>query len=136
MCDDAEALILAEKRNDSPDDFIEYLCRGCRIRNENHAKMRNDPLFVKHCKELYHQQNGLCAITKVKMHLDHIKKDDLRLSLYRIDKSKGFQIGNMQIVCWWVGNAIGSHGLDTLKHFANAVCAHASINASLADSRL
>ena len=51
-------------------------------------------------EELYHMQEGLCALTGIPMQLDRAQDDDEQLcSLDRIDSDGHYAPGNLQIVC-------------------------------------
>jgi hypothetical protein len=50
--------------------------------------------------ELYKNQEGICALTGLEMILDFVDGDrELRCSLDRIDSSRHYERGNLQVVC-------------------------------------
>lgn len=53
--------------------------------------------------KMYHTQNGLCALTNIKM--EHRWSDPCSISLDRIDSSLGYTENNVQLVCQWVNLA-------------------------------
>lgn len=62
---------------------------------------------------LYYKQNGLCAISGMKM--THRYKDLRSISIDRIDSTKGYIKGNVQLVCQWVNLAKGQHSDHEFK---------------------
>lgn len=66
------------------------------------AKQKNldNNLTVEYLQELFELQKGLCAISNVKMTLvfKHNEKTIEQVSIDRIDDSKGYVIGNVQLV--------------------------------------
>jgi hypothetical protein len=62
----------------------------------------------KYLEELWHSQNGLCAVSGVKMQTEsgtRSMKNAYRGSLDRIDNSKGYVKGNVRFTTHWVNNA-------------------------------
>lgn len=55
--------------------------------------------------KVFDDQEGLCAVTEIPMQLDNEDEDkNLRCSLDRIDSSKHYEPGNLQIVCRFINN--------------------------------
>lgn len=76
--------------------------------------------------ELWHKQQGLCAISKIKMEVcsgTRSQKNPKRASLDRIDNSKGYIKGNVRFVCHWVNNAKSTWTDEVFKEFILA-CAN------------
>lgn len=50
--------------------------------------------------KLWYKQKGMCALTGEKMDLNYItRRSTNRVSVDRIDSTKGYEIGNIQLVC-------------------------------------
>lgn len=95
----------------SPEAFITYLAG--RIRRPTAKRMRMNPAIMivevdrDFLIKLYHKQKGECAITKIP--LTHIFNDIYNISVDRIDSSKGYISGNVQLVCQWINHAKRQH---------------------------
>ncbi|WP_202883645.1 hypothetical protein [Pseudomonas sp. SWRI92] len=60
----------------------------------------NEEELQLYIEELYHMQEGLCALTGIPMQLDRAQDDDEQLcSLDRIDSDGHYAPGNLLIVC-------------------------------------
>lgn len=66
--------------------------------------------LIKHLKNLWHQQSGLCAESGLEMVLE--LKHENKCSPDRIDSSKGYDPKNIRLVCVWVNTM----KLDTPQH--------------------
>lgn len=63
--------------------------------------------------QLLDDQNGLCAITNMRM---TYKSHDLKsMSVDRIDPLKGYTKNNTHLVCKWVNFAKSNHSLEEIK---------------------
>jgi hypothetical protein len=73
-------------------------------RKTNFIKKEDIPKLVSYCIDLYDKQNGKCALSGQFLEIpsSDLKKADWRrsncISIDRIDSSKGYEEGNMQIV--------------------------------------
>jgi len=56
------------------------------------------PITIEELKQLYSDQKGICAITKLPMHATS-KNTDLSASPDRIDTSRGYEKDNVRLVC-------------------------------------
>jgi hypothetical protein len=108
---------LAENRHKNPESFITYLCKIAKLKNPTLTKQRKNPLFIKHCIDLYHKQEGKCAISGVKMTYTHQKKSPTQISIDRIDNSRGYEAGNVRLTCLWINDAIKDTGLRVMLFF-------------------
>ena len=57
--------------------------------------------LMKHIAELIHAQKGLCKLTGLPLDLPPVSDRDMMASPDRIDSGLGYEIGNIQIVCWF-----------------------------------
>lgn len=94
----------------SPKSFLADQMYHIKARSENPNKRdvkdearRAFDLDVDYLEQLWGQQGGLCALTKLPMM--HKFNSLLSASVDRIDSSKGHIKGNIQIVCQWVNSA-------------------------------
>ena len=87
--------------------FIGYLVSSVKQRCKNSSTRRNKNLNFdidkEYVLELYKAQDGKCAITKILM--THSINDLEQISIDRIDSSKGYEKGNVQLLCRWVNLA-------------------------------
>ena len=63
--------------------------------------------------DLYHKQDGKCAITGIEM--CHIFGNPRTISIDRIDSNQGYVEGNVHLVCQWVNLAKSKYSLDAFK---------------------
>ena len=113
--------MLRRRRGDSAMAFIEYLCRASIVRSPERRVEKCQPEFVRHCQELYYQQNGLCAISGVLMTYGICVKNPYQISIDRIDSSRGYEIGNVRLVTWFINNAINCLNDDILHYFCSEI---------------
>lgn len=74
--------------------------------------------FANEIKRLYKKQNGLCAITgePLELILGKSKANPDRLSVDRIDSSKGYIRGNIWVIKWYVNCMKSDMDLNTFKN--------------------
>jgi transcription initiation factor TFIIIB Brf1 subunit/transcription initiation factor TFIIB len=109
----------------SPESFIKhlYLCltRPSRKRFQQQsaafnprrmAALNDIQIDLPFLIDLYHQQDGKCAITGV--HMQHAYGINA-ISIDRIDSLKGYSPDNVHFVCQWVNNAKNKYSLDEFK---------------------
>ena len=65
--------------------------------------LKNPQIDLNFLLTLYADQNGFCALTGMKM--THRLDDPRSISIDRINSSKGYVTGNVQLVCRWVNLA-------------------------------
>lgn len=56
------------------------------------------PISLEELKQLYRDQNGMCAVTGMPMYAT-TKKTDLSASPDRINCDKGYELGNVRLIC-------------------------------------
>lgn len=82
-----------ENRGRSPEKLIQDLL--------NKKQRKNLPL--QYMIDLFYEQNGRCAISGIKLtHITGKGKIQTNISIDKIDPSKGYEIGNVQFVCFIV----------------------------------
>lgn len=73
----------------------------CKYKNKYYKKICN--ISLEDILEQYNKQNGLCALSGIKMllpeHTKDFKKDPRQMSIDRIDSFKGYTKDNIQLVC-------------------------------------
>ena len=121
----------------SPESFLKELFRNiCKIykyrlanldnrRYKSSNSNRSITVTLDDLLNLYHEQNGCCAISKLKMVHKH---NNLRsISIDRIDNSIGYVFGNVQLVCKWINLAKSTHTnceiLEVLTDFSKTFTA-------------
>lgn len=105
-------------RNDEYSPFRSFLRR---IRSYCKHSWKTFDVDLPYLKKLWEKQNGLCAITNMKMTLPqstYVK----HLSVYsasvdRIDSTKGYIKDNIQFVCYCINLAKNSFNDDEIKSF-------------------
>ena len=66
----------------------------------NHAKKRAEvTITIQDLMDIFEKQNGLCALSGVKMTWHQGKILPTSISIDRIDNSKGYVHGNVRLVC-------------------------------------
>jgi hypothetical protein len=73
---------------------------------------------------LYWEQKGKCAISGVEMEFQSGTrecKNPNRLSIDRIDNTKGYIKGNVRLVTHWVNNAKSTYGDDVLMEYSKKI---------------
>lgn len=84
-------------------------------------------LTVESLRNVWVAQRGRCALTGLQFHDErHVEaqvKEPFAPSLDRIDSSRGYVEGNVQIVCSAANFAKGQWGLDVLRRVARGVVA-------------
>lgn len=117
-------LIRANKTR-SPEDFIRYLCTQLRFPSKEKQVGRRKPEFISHLIDLYHKQQGVCAVSGIVMtngsQINGSLPSPFQLSIDRIDNGRGYEIGNVRLCCLWCNRAMASWGLPTLHYFVHAI---------------
>lgn len=101
---------------------------------KQNAKKRAKKLSVEITKQyiidLYHQQTGLCAITKQKMtHIAYSRGEEkkhiinnINISVDRIDSNKGYTKDNIQLVCAIINRMKSDLSNEQFVELCNLVC--------------
>lgn len=113
------------RKNIHDSDLLESLLK-VRIHDAQvRAKKKNIyiDITLEHLKELWNKQEGKCALTKFPMttYLYNGKRNPYNLSIDRIDSSKGYEIGNVQLVCSMANMMKGEFSMKELKKFCEAI---------------
>jgi len=92
---------------DSPERFIRSIISRTKARctkpSSRRKKIIEFSINSDYAIKLYSEQNGLCAITKLKMTYQF--NCHKQISIDRIDSTKGYIKGNVQFLCRWVNYA-------------------------------
>lgn len=80
-------------------------------------------ITLEYLHKLWNSQNGKCALTGFPMTcvLFNGKKNKYNVSIDRIDCNKGYEIGNIQLVCSAVNMMKGELTIKELKTFCQAI---------------
>ena len=82
----------------------------------------NDRAAQDYALKLMEEREGLCALTGLRMLLDDERGDDqCRFSLDRIDSSKHYEPGNLQVVCKFVNLWKGAMDNEEFKRLIGLV---------------
>jgi hypothetical protein len=108
---------LKQNKHKSPEDWIRYLCKCSSTKAYGSWNQRKRPEFIAHCVDLYHKQNGRCAISGVKMTYSQLKYQKTQISIDRINNNVGYFVGNVRLVCLWINYALGDGGLRNMLFF-------------------
>ena len=119
--DNATPMLLRNRRGTSAAAFIEYLCCASALRSAESRFQRAKPEFIQHCQRLYAEQRGLCAVSGVRMIYGWHVKHPRQISIDRIDHCKGYEVGNVRLVTWFVNNARSNMSDDVLLFFAREI---------------
>ena len=83
---------------------------------------RKSTLSLDYLEGLYESQNGLCAITSREMtYTQGQGKLHTNISIDRIDNDKGYEEGNIQLVCYIVNIMKSSQTEDELHDWCRAI---------------
>ena len=82
----------------------------------------SDAVAQQYTVDLMKKQEGRCALTGLKMLLDDEAGDDqCRYSLDRIDSSKHYESGNLQVVCKFINQWKGARANEEFKRLVSLV---------------
>lgn len=107
---------------------FKHIINSCKYGRKNRGDGMN--IDEKYLKELWEKQHGICSYTGIKMILPenidmqrntHSLK---KISLDRIDSSKGYIKGNLEFVCMAINRAKNSNSKEELISFLKEVVAH------------
>jgi len=107
-------------RTQNAEPFKEFLRRA---RKSVKSKGRELDITIEQLKELWTAQDGICPYTGWKMELPKSteKKKPNTASLDRIDSSKGYILGNIQIVCVMANFAKSDFSNEEMQEFCKAI---------------
>lgn len=119
---------LRSQRENSPEDYLRYLCYAVHGRNPAHQQQKANEDFLQHCCHLYHAQDGKCALSGISMTHKHSSSGcPTSISIDRIDCRQGYFPGNVHLVAQWINNALNDYGQKWLLYFAHLVYVHMSL---------
>lgn len=90
----------------------------------NRSKKQNIPFNItkKYLKELWDKQNGVCAISGLKMTFDHCNgRTPTNVSIDQINHKNGYTVDNIQLVCMAVNQMKSDMAMEDLYKFCNAI---------------
>lgn len=93
---------LAVKRKQyllTTDGFLRKVFSSC------HRSKHGCSIVFGDLQELWIKQNGKCAVSGLSMTTGNDVFNMTKISLDRIDSTKGYDIDNIRLVCWWVNLA-------------------------------
>lgn len=93
------------------------VCKG----KDEYTQQRRDPAFIQHCLEVYHQQEGLCALTRTRITFDPILSPLTCLSLDRLDGKAGYLPGNVRLTTNWANKAAHFYGTEVFHMFIEGI---------------
>lgn len=114
---------MAAKYDSLPDADVWQILAACRRRVMRNAKRLKKPMTVstEYLVELYRKQKGICAITGHRMDIRKLPFCDSnpwKISLDRIDSSKSYVDGNIQLVCIGANYMKSSWSNEVIVKFA------------------
>lgn len=96
------------------DNFSNFKSMLWKARDNAIKRKKEFDLDLEYLKKLWDEQNGLCSYTKIPMILSKKKKCGINsASLDRIDSSKRYIKGNVEIVCLFIN--LGKNNFDKLE---------------------
>jgi hypothetical protein len=94
------------------------------VRSKDFGFKDVDALFT-YIKTIFEFQEGHCALTSIPMELDRRQDDqELSCSLDRIDSAKGYEEGNLQIVCKFANRWKSSSNDTEFRRLINVLRGH------------
>jgi len=109
------------------DEFSPFKYSLNRARSRSSEREEKTDLTLEYLKELWDNQKGLCAYTKIPMEIprssqDHdIKKSPTKLSLDRIESKIGYFKGNVEFVCYCVNVMKNDFSKQEIVDFINKI---------------
>ena len=87
------------------------------------AKQRNLECNITeaYLEELWYKQKGICALSGIKMTYSSQRRIPTSVSVDRIDSTKGYIKGNLQLVCYICNQMKSNLTLDELLNFCNLI---------------
>ena len=113
---------MAGNRSDQYSPF-RTLLKSCKTRTNKSGKPKGDfDLDLLYMKQLWEEQKGKCAITKVDLKLENSYNKNYQASLDRIDSSKGYIKGNVRYISVsvnWLKNNLDDNHLREFIQICN-----------------
>ena len=104
---------------------FKYFIKQAKLRAKNKDKFKTYDITLEYLKSLWESQNGICAISGVKMELPATlaenRSSPFCASLDRIDSSIGYMQGNVQFVTQFCNLGKCSFDTDIALNFIQAV---------------
>lgn len=100
-------------------------CKKCfkDIYGKNRRQVKEIDITLEYLKQLWNKQEGKCALTNFPMSYQQSKgkRNPYSLSIDKIDPNKGYEVGNVQFVCFAANMMKGELSLSELKKFCQAI---------------
>ena len=113
---------IAGNRRDEYSPF-RTLFKSCRTRTNKSGQPKGEfDLDLTYMKQLWEEQQGKCAITKVDLKLENSYNKNYQASLDRIDSSKGYVKGNVRYISVsvnWLKNNLDDNHLREFIQICN-----------------
>ena len=109
------------KESEALDKLLKIRLHDAQVR----AKKKNlyIDITLEYLKQLWNKQEGKCALTNFPMSYQQSngKRNPYSLSIDKIDPNKGYEVGNVQFVCFAANMMKGELSLSELKKFCQAI---------------
>lgn len=146
ICKVDKDLSCFHKQKNSPDG-IGYVCKVCKkdalkkktdtlkgrlqfllYNSKSSARIREYEwgISIEYLEQLYEAQDGKCALTGEVLSLHRQRRGRTTISIDRIDNSKGYVEGNIQLITFQANIAKSNYSMDELIEFCRKVVEHAS----------
>lgn len=112
------------RKNLKPEDSLRLKLKHCLSSAKSRAKYSklDFNLTEDYIKYLWDTQKGLCAISGIPMISNYgTGVIETNASIDRIDSSRGYVIGNVQLTCWAINRMKGPMNLEQLLYFCKNV---------------
>lgn len=112
------------RKNLNPEDSLRLKLKHCLSSAKSRAKYSklDFNLTEDYIKYLQDTQKGLCAISGIPMTSNYgTGVIETNASIDRIDSSRGYVIGNVQLTCWAINRMKGPMNLEQLLYFCKNV---------------
>ena len=115
------------KRNTSTlDQYIKSLLRNIQS-DRKYKKGDKTNIDIDYILNIHNLQNGKCIITGITLTTDRTNgRNPNNLSIDRIDNSRGYIKGNIQLICDWANMAKSYLSMEKFKEFINTSYNHLS----------
>jgi hypothetical protein len=112
---------IMSRKYDGPIDYIRALCYCHCLRSRERNRQKGDAAFVQHVINLYNEQQGRCALSRIPLTWNRQPDHCTNISIDRIDTDKGYEIGNVRLLAVWVNNALSGFGEENMWRFVHSL---------------
>jgi len=108
--------IYVEKRNSTPEKSFKLILN--KIKNSPKRINKGFDIDLEYLMSVYNEQDGKCKITGLDLTCEKGKGFvPTSITVDRIDSSKGYVKGNIQILSYWANMSKGAMSLEEFKYF-------------------